>query len=500
MPQQHTTDTSQTAGPSRRDAMGDRIRAAAMEAIERYRIPGIAIGVVRGDDVLFCEGFGLGDIESATAMDPTRRQCIASITKTMVGLCAMALVDEGRIRLEDRVLELLPELMIEGPGRSMTIRHLLTHTGGIGEAPTVASLRDFVNPDQNTKPKPGNFATMYADGIVTEFEPGTKWHYANNGYNLLGEIIRRVEGAETLHDVFERRIFAPLGMRDTDVLGQTHAALTTPYHRAPNDDTRQQLERAGIPIPDETPVRDDNIRGRFAGEFNSAGLAAGGVQSTLPDMLRYASALLRGGAGIVRPSTFETMIASQYGDDPRFVSWGLSFSRGPRFGRTWIGHGGSYFGGWNSNLAFLPDENIAVVQHMNIMLDEPAPIFSRIQRAVVDAPEVRLRPAGGTAAGVLEQAPGLYELTPGRLTNFRPATRTGRVRIERDGESLILRSRWGKWKGGVRLVPDDAADPLYFGIERADGIDHVAFTRGGDGAIDGIRFDELVRMVRAPER
>ena len=118
----------------------DRIRAAAQSSIEKHQIPGISIGVVQGDDLVFCEAFGHADIEAKTPMDPARRQCIASITKTMVGLCTMALVDEGRLRLEDRVVDLLPDLKFEpafgGSAETMQVWHLLTHTGGIGEAPT----------------------------------------------------------------------------------------------------------------------------------------------------------------------------------------------------------------------------------------------------------------------------------------------------------------------------------------------------------------------------
>ena len=231
--------------------------------------------------------------------------------------------------------------------------------------------------------EPGDFSGLYPKGIVVEATPGTKWAYANNGYALIGEIIIRAEKA-SLQDVMERRIFGPLGMRDTDVRDLPSDALTTPYHRPTNDDYREQFARAGIPVPDEPLIDGHNIRGEFRAEFNKGMLAAGAAQSTIPDMARYASALLRRGAGIVKPETFDSMIASHHEVDPRLVSWGLSFARTPRFGRTLIGHGGAFLGGWNTNLAFVPDENIAIIQHMNIMLDSSAPVFSHVQRALFD--------------------------------------------------------------------------------------------------------------------
>ena len=87
---------------------------------------------------------------------------------------------------------------------------------------------------------------------------------------------------------------------------------------------------------------------------------------------------------------------------------------------------------------------------------------------------------------------------PGPLTNFRPATRTGRVTIERDGETLTFRSRWGRGKEGLRLHAGDARDPAVIAIARPDGDDPeiLVLERGRDGAVTGLRFDDLVYMHR----
>ena len=485
----------------------DRVRAAARDTLAVHQLPGLCIGIVRGNDLVFAESFGCAQIESKQPMDLTRRQCIASITKTMVGLCTMALVDEGRLRLDDRVVDLLPEIELlptiellpaigrDGPAQTMTIWHLLTHTAGIGEAPTQDMLAAAINPDAAARREPGSFATLYEHGIAIEYEPGTKWHYANHGFNLLGEIIQRSEKSE-LADVMQRRIFGPLGMTDTDLLGESHPRLATPYHRAPSEDTRAQLTRAGIPIPDEATIDGLNIRGSFGGELNKAALAAGGVQSTIPDMARYASALLRRGGGIVRPETFAAMIAPQYCPNPRMTHWGLSLARVPFGERVLIGHGGAYFGGWNSSLEILPGENLAVLQHMNVMLANPRPAFDHVMRAVLDVQPAAVAECA-IDARILETAPGTYELTPGRLSNFRPATGIGRIQIERDGQALHLRSRWGAWKSGVRMIACDDSDRSFFALKAEDGeVSHVALTRDSAGGVTGLRCDRLVQMVR----
>lgn len=481
------------------EALATRVRGAASDVVEHYRLPGISIGIVRGDELAFCEGFGTATIESGEPMAPERRHRIASITKTMVGLCLMALVDEGALRLDARVTALLPKVRFDGPAGDITVWHLLTHTSGMGEAPTRDRLRDIANPNRDAAKTPGDFSTLYPDGIVVETPPGTKWAYCNNGYALLGEIIERAERAP-LAEVMQRRIWDPLGMAATDLSDEDDGRVTSCYHRAPTTDTRFQLERAGIAVPDETPVDGHNIRGKFTAEFNRAMRAAGGVQSNVPDMARYASALLRRGRGIVRPKTFDAMIAAQHCPDPRLISWGLSFERTPIFGRTAIGHGGAYFGGWNSNLAVFPEENMAIVQHMNVMLDEPRPVFRRIIGAALNAAPAS-RGQRATEPSLLRAAPGVYELTmPGPLTNFRPATRTGRVTVEAADGELVVRSRWGAWKNGVRLTACDPEDPGFFCIDDADGLRQIAFSRGADGRVKGLRSDDLVYMVRREAR
>ena len=477
----------------------DRIVTSMRTALDIHKLPGLSVGIVTRDGLVFAESVGVADIESGEAMTPEHGQRIASITKTMLGLCAMALVDEGKLSLDDRVPDLLPDVVFDGPSRDMKVRHLLTHTSGIGEAPTVERLRDVAAPNRTAVRSVGEFSELYPDGIVVEVPPATKWAYCNNGYALLGEIVRRKEGNHDLQDVMQRRIWGSLRMRETHILDAPHERLATGYHRPPGDDTRFQLTRAGIDIPEEDTVDGANIRGAFTSDFNRAMAGAGGVQSTIPDMAKYATALLDGGGGIVQPETFAAMVAPHWCPDPRLNHWGLAFSRARHHGHVAFGHGGAYFGGWNSRLDVFADDGFAVLQHMNIMLDEPAPVFRRIIRAALGVEPERYAPRA-TPAELLERAPGEYWLTmPGSLTNFRPATRLGRVRVEREGDALTLTSRWGNWKTGVPLVAASDDDPALFAVNR-DGDDAalVVFERDASGAVTGMRLDELTYLERRP--
>jgi CubicO group peptidase (beta-lactamase class C family) len=160
---------------------------------------------VTAEELCYSETLGHADIESSRALEPRQRHRIGSITKTMVGLCTMALVEEAKLALEDRVIDRLPEIRFEGPADALLIRHLLTHTGGIGEAPTLEHLRDPESALWSDTAEIPAVADSYPDGILLEVPPGTKWAYANHGWALLGEIVARADGCP-IHEVLRRRV------------------------------------------------------------------------------------------------------------------------------------------------------------------------------------------------------------------------------------------------------------------------------------------------------
>jgi CubicO group peptidase (beta-lactamase class C family) len=223
----------------------DRIRDTGAALVEEHHLPGLALGVVHGDQTVYTEGFGFADIETRRPYAPELRQRIGSITKTMVGLCVMALVDEGRLSLDAPVTELLPDIRFHGPAEALTVRHLLTHTGGIGEAPNLPDLKrpfSYLFPEEKTDLA---VAEMYPDGITIEVPPGTRWAYANHGYTLLGEIVSRAEKAP-IADVVRARVWEPLGMTATDLDDARHPDLSTGYQQAADDEQRRFLEQIGV--------------------------------------------------------------------------------------------------------------------------------------------------------------------------------------------------------------------------------------------------------------
>jgi CubicO group peptidase (beta-lactamase class C family) len=470
----------------------EQISETAKRLLEEFHLPGLSVGVVSGNELVYAEGFGWADISRRRPQDPILHQRIGSITKTMVCLCALALVDEQRLRLDARVAELLPDLKFNGYGDELTLWHLLTHTGGIGEAPTSADVADPIRVLWADGPETPPLAEKYPDGITIDVRPGSKWHYANHGWMLVGEIIARLEGA-TIEQVLHRRVFNPLGMHTTDNLDLPGERLTTGYLHAPSPEALDQLELLGKAPPSRGPIDGHNIPGDWV-YIN--GRAAGAVQSNIPDMALYAAALLNSGGGIVSPETFKEMLKPHWCPDERLISIGLAFFRSQQFSEFTFGHNGGVDGGWNTNLTVIPGRNLAMLVHLNAYLDTSEDVYSQLLQVILDAPTPPL-PGTPLDATVRSSATGVYTFPSGTLTNSRPIRLHGRLQItEEDGE-LILRSRRGAWRNGIRLLPVDADDPFFLALDTASVVKpKIALILDSGGQVSGLRLDRLTLMER----
>ena len=476
-------------------AAAERTRDACYEVLRDYQLPGLAIGVVEGDDIVYAEGFGFADIKQRREMSITHRQRVGSISKTMTALLIMSLVEQGQLRLDSKIVELFPKLPFVGDGdaSSLTIQHLLTHSGGIGEAPTRALLDHPLAALWSDSPDLLPPEERYPDGIEIEVDPGTKWAYANHGFGLLGDLLVRLEG-KPLADLFRDRIFRPLAMRDSDIRDKPHHSLAPGYHRAITDPERRT--RGGVDLwYSDDPAEDEvNLRGQY---IYIPVPAAGSVQSTVRDMARYASVLLRRGEGIVDEQTFAMMVAPQWEPDPRLASVGLSFMRGTHFGQRSFGHGGGVSGGWNSEMTIFPERNRAILIHFNLDDESTGPARSRLIQAVLDG-STAPAPDDPIDETMAAHAAGTYEAEPGELTNTRIRWTTGRLTIAAKDGGLQLSSRRGTWTDGVPLRAPDPADPSLLRVmDGAVEPVNLVLTRDDAGAIDGLLLDRCVRMVRA---
>jgi CubicO group peptidase (beta-lactamase class C family) len=174
------------------DDVTPKLEAKATSFVKENRLPGVAVGVVRGDDFVWSAGVGFADVASRRAPDATTLYRIASITKTFTGTAIMQLRDEGRLHLDDPAVAHLPELREAaspfGAIETVTIRRMLSHESGLVSEPPDA--------DWATAEYEGladrNLAR--APEIGTKIPPNVQQKYSNLAYQFLGEIIARVSG------------------------------------------------------------------------------------------------------------------------------------------------------------------------------------------------------------------------------------------------------------------------------------------------------------------
>jgi methyl acetate hydrolase len=269
------------ATPSKNALDAKALSQQLTSAVERGDTPGVVALVVDRDGVLFEGAAGKLDVGHNVPMPVDAIFNIASMTKPVTSVAIMMLLEEGKLQLDDPVSKYLAGFDnlrvitkfndVDGTyetrpaKRAMTVRHLLTHTSGIGYAfcnPIVARLQR------------GNQKSEWELPLLSD--PGDRWNYSAST-RVLGLIVEKITGA-TLETWYQERIFKPLGMVDTSyaVSADKQARLSMTHSRA--NGTLQEQPRGSIPSTPTAPFRGD-----------------GGLYSTVRDYGSFMRMLLNGG-------------------------------------------------------------------------------------------------------------------------------------------------------------------------------------------------------------
>jgi CubicO group peptidase (beta-lactamase class C family) len=158
--------------------------------------------------VIFKKGYGLANMEWQIANQPDTKFRLGSITKQFTSMLIMQLVAEGKLRVEDKLSDVLPYYR-KDTGSQVTLQHLLTHTSGIPSYTAEKNMHEWWHNPFEVE----DFVKKHCSGDLG-FTPGSKFEYDNSGYFLLGAIIEKVTG-EKYEEVLQERIFKPLGMRNS---------------------------------------------------------------------------------------------------------------------------------------------------------------------------------------------------------------------------------------------------------------------------------------------
>lgn len=168
-----------------------------------------AVLVAENGKVIYKKGLGLANMEWNVPNEVDTKFRLGSITKQFTATLIMQLVEQGKLKLDGKISEYLPDYR-KDVGDKVTIHHLLTHTSGI---PSYTGMPNFFAEVSRDPYTPTEFVKKYASGDF-EFEPGTKFRYNNSGYFLLGAIIEKVHG-KPYEQVLKENVFDPLGMKNS---------------------------------------------------------------------------------------------------------------------------------------------------------------------------------------------------------------------------------------------------------------------------------------------
>lgn len=281
------------------------IEAAFAQATSRLGIPA-AIGVVaNGEKILWSAVAGHRHVAAGVALEFDDIFRLYSMTKPLTTVAALQLVEERKLHLDEPVSRQLPDLervlVLEGfsaesgeprlrrPGRAITARHLLTHTAGFGYEFWNEEIRQFAAATGG-----GGLASLRAGDLISPllFDPGERWQYGIST-DWLGRLVEELSGM-SLGEYFQRRILAPLGMKDTGfrVPEEKHARIVSTHWR--QSDGAWEEAAPAAPAP----------------HYESGG---GGLSSTASDYVRFLQMLLRGGDGLLRRESIQQMEANQIG-------------------------------------------------------------------------------------------------------------------------------------------------------------------------------------------
>jgi methyl acetate hydrolase len=315
------------------------ISSLLKRATDSGDVPGVAVAVANGNDILFEGAAGTRDRDSGAPMGVDTVVRIASMTKAVTGAAAMQLVEQGKLDLDSPIGKLLPDLgavkVLEGydadgkprlraPKRPVTLRHLLTHTSGHTYDTWNAANGEYREKSGMPAMTTGKLAAL---NMPLLFDPGEKWEYGI-GIDWAGRAIEEASGLK-LDDYMKRNLFEPLGMADTGFrIGDSQRArLSALYLRTPTGYTPFDRGRPEKP------------------EFDGGG---GGLLSTVKDYTRFTQMILRkgtfNGARVLKPETEELMSQNAMGEVNvtrlpcvvEHLSNAVEFTAGMKWGLTFM--------------------------------------------------------------------------------------------------------------------------------------------------------------------
>ena len=308
---------------------------------ESYKLPGLAVGIIKDDEVIYAKGFGVRSLNSQQSVNTKSIFHMASVSKPFTATAVMQLVEKGKVNLDKPLIAYLPYFtMKDNRYKDITIRQMLNHSSGI------ADVEDYEwdNPQFDADAAERYSRQFHNDSL--DFTPGTSYNYSNPAFDLLADVIAKVSGL-TFEDYMKKHIFDPAGM--------TNSTFYKP-------DVPENLATKPHVLGPTFKVEESNIY-----PYNRIHAPSSTLQSNVEDMMRWAKLYLNkgqiDGKQIFNTDTYNQLITPQVGiggKDSICISW---FSRSLGKYRKLEHNGGD--DGYKAHFAFLPEKSIAIVVMTN---------------------------------------------------------------------------------------------------------------------------------------
>lgn len=364
------------------DALLDRVLAEG-------RLVGAAILLFRDGRPFYEKAVGFADREAGQPMRMETVFRLASMTKPIVSVAALALAEAGLFTLDDPVTRFLPDFQPKTPDGAVAeirIRHLLSHTAGLSYG--------FLQPAPSSYVAAGISDGLDAPGITLaenlrrlagqplRFAPGTAWHYSL-ATDVLGALLEAASG-QSLPDVVTERVTRPLGMSETGFLATETTPLATPYAdpAAPGEAPRRMTEPFILHQPDPAlgQVHYAPSRAYDAAAYPTGGA---GLVGTAADYMRFLEALRLGGRPILSPDSAAALVTDAIPglaiEDPGWgFGLGVACLRDPKAAETPQNPGAWGWGGaYGTRFWVDPEAGLSAIALTNTALEGTNGLFTR---------------------------------------------------------------------------------------------------------------------------
>jgi CubicO group peptidase (beta-lactamase class C family) len=313
------------------DAVTAKIDEFIKAEMQRQKIPGVSLAVIRNGQVIYAKGYGYANVEHQVPVKPETIFQSASVGKQFTAMAIMLLVEEGKIGLDDKINKYFTDAPAEW--NNITVRHLLTHTSGMTDYPKGFDFRaDYTEEDIYKKVKAAPLG----------FQPGEKWAYSNLGYVTLGILINKVTG-KFYGDFLKERVFSPLGMTTARVISE---ADIVPNRAAGYVLANGELKNQSWVSPSLNTTAD------------------GSLYLSVMDMAKWEAAL--NGGNLLQKTDYEAMWTPVKLNDGKTHPYGFGWSLTEANGKRLIEHNGAWQG-FKSMITRYPEDKLAVVVFANLI-------------------------------------------------------------------------------------------------------------------------------------